>query len=62
MLGILIVLAKLDGLTSSYLGTTARSIRALWDFANRYKCLLLDEFDGISLLKQSQGWKQRRMV
>lgn len=51
-LGIPVVLARLDGLTSSYLGTTARNIRALFDFANRYKCLLLlDEFDGIAKLR-----------
>lgn len=47
-----VVLARLDGLTSSYLGTTARNIRALFDFANRYQCvLLLDEFDGIAKLR-----------
>jgi len=39
----------LDGLTSSFLGTTARNVRSLFDFANRYRCLLLlDEFDGIA--------------
>ncbi|WP_339430484.1 AAA family ATPase [Pseudomonas sp. EA_65y_Pfl2_P78] len=47
-----VVLARLDGLMSSYLGTTARNIRALFDFANRYQCLLLlDEFDGIAKLR-----------
>ena len=51
-LGLPVVLARLDGLTSSYLGTTARNIRALFDFANRYQCLLLlDEFDGIAKLR-----------
>ncbi len=51
-LGLPVVLARLDGLTSSYLGTTARNIRALFDFANRYRCvLLLDEFDGIAKLR-----------
>jgi SpoVK/Ycf46/Vps4 family AAA+-type ATPase len=39
-------------LTSAYLGTTARNVRALFDFANRYQCLLLlDEFDGIAKLR-----------
>lgn len=48
-LGLPVVLARLDGLTSSFLGTTARNVRALFDFANRYRCLLLlDEFDGIA--------------
>ena len=51
-LGLPVVLARLDGLTSSYLGTTARNIRALFDFANRYRCLLLlDEFDSIAKLR-----------
>lgn len=52
MLGLPVVLARLDGLTSSFLGTTARNVRALFDFANRYRCLLLlDEFDGIAKLR-----------
>lgn len=43
-----IVLARLDGLVSSFLGTTSRNIGALFSFAARYKCvLLLDEFDAI---------------
>lgn len=51
-LGLPVVLARLDGLMSSYLGTTARNIRTLFDFANRYQCLLLlDEFDGIAKLR-----------
>jgi hypothetical protein len=41
--------ARLDGLVSSFLGTTARNIGALFDFANRYRCVLfLDEFDAIA--------------
>jgi SpoVK/Ycf46/Vps4 family AAA+-type ATPase len=41
--------ARLDSLVSSFLGTTARNIGALFDFANRYRCLLfLDEFDAIA--------------
>lgn len=40
---------RLDGLVSSFLGTTARNIGALFDFANRYRCLLfLDEFDALA--------------
>ena len=39
----------LDGLVSSFLGTTARNIGALFDFADRYRCILfLDEFDAIA--------------
>lgn len=44
-----IVEARLDGLVSSFLGTTARNIGALFDFAERYRCILfLDEFDAIA--------------
>jgi hypothetical protein len=50
--GIPIVLARLDGLISSFLGTTARNIGALFQFANRYRCLLLlDEFDALAKLR-----------
>ena len=42
-----IVEARLDGLVASFLGTTGRNIGALFDFADRYRCILfLDEFDG----------------
>jgi hypothetical protein len=51
-LGYPLVVAKLDGLVSSFLGTTARNISNLFSFANRYKCvLLLDEFDAIGKLR-----------
>lgn len=47
-----LVVAKLDGLVSSFLGTTARNIANLFAFANRYNCiLLLDEFDAIAKLR-----------
>jgi len=40
---------RLDGLVSSFLGTTARNIGALFEFAGRYRCLLfLDEFDALA--------------
>jgi MoxR-like ATPase len=48
-LGLPCVEARLDGLMSSFLGTTARNIGSLFDFANRYRCVLfLDEFDAIA--------------
>jgi hypothetical protein len=48
-LGLPCVEARLDGLVSSFLGTTARNIGALFDFANRYRCVLfLDEFDAVA--------------
>jgi AAA+ superfamily predicted ATPase len=44
--------AKIDGLVSSFLGTTARNIGNLFAFANRYRCvLLLDEFDAVAKLR-----------
>ncbi len=47
-----IVLARLDSLVSSFLGTSARNIGNLFAFANRYRCLLLlDEFDAIAKLR-----------
>ena len=46
------VLARIDGLVSSFLGTTSRNIGSLFAFANRYRCiLLLDEFDAIAKLR-----------
>ncbi len=47
-----VVLARLDGLMSSYLGTTSKNIGNLFAFAAKYKCiLLLDEFDAIAKLR-----------
>jgi hypothetical protein len=44
-----LVEARLDGLMSSFLGTTARNIGSLFEFADRYRCILfLDEFDAIA--------------
>jgi ATPase family associated with various cellular activities (AAA) len=51
-LGLPIVLVRIDGLVSSFLGTTARNIGNLFGFANRYRCfLLLDEFDALAKLR-----------
>jgi len=51
-LGRPVVLARLDGLISSFLGTTARNMGALFTFANRYDCvLILDEFDAIAKVR-----------
>lgn len=51
-IGLPVVVAKLDGLISSFLGTTARNISNLFSFADRYRCvLLLDEFDAIAKLR-----------
>lgn len=51
-LGLPVVVARLDGLVSSFLGTSSRNIGALFAFAERYRCLLLlDEFDAIAKLR-----------
>lgn len=47
-----VIVARLDGLMSSYLGSTSRNIGNLFSFAKRYRCvLLLDEFDAIAKLR-----------
>lgn len=44
-----LVVARLDSLISSYLGTTAKNIRNLFEFAQKMPCVLfLDEFDAIA--------------
>lgn len=51
-LGFPVVVARLDGLVSSFLGTTSRNIGQLFDFVDRYDCvLLLDEFDAVAKLR-----------
>jgi len=47
--------ARLDGLISSFLGSTSKNIRAVFEFASRTPCvLLLDEFDAIAKLRDDQ--------
>jgi SpoVK/Ycf46/Vps4 family AAA+-type ATPase len=44
-----LIVARLDSLISSYLGTTAKNIRSLFEFAQKTPCVLfLDEFDAIA--------------
>jgi SpoVK/Ycf46/Vps4 family AAA+-type ATPase len=44
-----LVIARLDSLISSYLGTTSKNIRKLFEFAQKMPCVLfLDEFDAIA--------------
>ena len=51
-MGLPVVMARLDGIVSSFLGTSSRNISNLFKFANRYRCvLLLDEFDAIAKLR-----------
>ena len=51
-LGLNLYIARLDGLISSYLGSTAKNIRAVFEFASKHPCILfLDEFDAIAKLR-----------
>lgn len=51
-LGLDLYIARLDGLISSFLGSTSKNIRALFDFASKTPCILfLDEFDAIAKLR-----------
>jgi ATPase family associated with various cellular activities (AAA) len=51
-LGLDLYIARLDGLISSFLGSTSKNIRALFDFAAGTPCVLfLDEFDAIAKLR-----------
>ncbi|MEP6742340.1 MAG: ATP-binding protein [bacterium] len=51
-LGLPLYIARLDGLISSFLGSTSKNIRALFEFAARTPCVLfLDEFDAIAKLR-----------
>jgi len=44
-----LVIARLDSIISSYLGTTSKNIRILFEFAQKMPCVLfLDEFDAIA--------------
>lgn len=47
--GLPLVVARLDGIVSSLLGSTAKNIRKIFDYANSLPCILfLDEFDAIA--------------
>jgi SpoVK/Ycf46/Vps4 family AAA+-type ATPase len=47
--------ARSDALISSYLGSTAKNVRALFDHANARPCVLfLDEFDSIAKMRDDQ--------
>ena len=51
-LGLELYVARLDGLISSFLGSTSKNIRAIFEFASKTPCVLfLDEFDAIAKLR-----------
>lgn len=50
-----LVVAKLDGIVSSLLGSTAKNLRKIFDYANSVPCILfLDEFDAIAKARNDQ--------
>lgn len=50
-----LVVAKLDGLVSSLLGSTAKNIRKIFDYVSNFPCILfLDEFDAIAKARDDQ--------
>lgn len=54
--GLPLVTARLDGMISSLLGSTAKNIRKIFDFASRYECVLfLDEFDVIAKIRDDKN-------
>lgn len=47
--GLPLVIARLDGIVSSLLGSTAKNIRKIFEYASSFPCILfLDEFDAIA--------------
>lgn len=53
--GLPLVTVRLDGLISSLLGSTAKNIRKIFDYASKRDCILfLDEFDVIAKLRDDK--------
>lgn len=56
LLDLPIVIARLDTLISSYLGSTSKNIRMLFEYASKTPCILfLDEFDAIGKLRDDKN-------
>lgn len=54
--GLPLITARLDGMISSLLGSTAKNIRKIFDFASRRECILfLDEFDVIAKVRDDKN-------
>ena len=54
--GLPLVTARLDGLVSSLLGSTAKNIRKIFDYASKRECILfLDEFDVLAKLRDDKN-------
>jgi SpoVK/Ycf46/Vps4 family AAA+-type ATPase len=51
-LGLPLITARMDALVSSFLGSTSKNLRTLFDFTDNLPCILfLDEFDAIAKLR-----------
>lgn len=51
-----LVTARLDGMISSYLGSTSKNIRAIFEYAQTVPCILfLDEFDAIAKVRDDKN-------
>ena len=51
-IGLPVVIARVDAMMSSFLGTTSRNIAQVFSFANRFRCvLLLDELDSLAKVR-----------
>ncbi|WP_165228807.1 AAA family ATPase [Aquisphaera insulae] len=51
-----LVTARVDGLISSYLGSTAKNLRGLFDYVKSHDCVLfLDEFDSLAKMRDDAG-------
>lgn len=54
--GLPLITARLDGLVSSLLGSTAKNIRKIFEYASKRECILfLDEFDVIAKLRDDKN-------
>lgn len=54
-LGLPLLTARTDGLISSYLGSTAKNLRTLFEYAASRPCVLfLDEFDAVAKLRDDK--------
>lgn len=54
--GLPLVTARLDGLVSSLLGSTAKNIRKIFEYASKRECILfLDEFDVVAKLRDDKN-------
>lgn len=54
--GLPLVTARLDGLVSSFLGSTAKNIRKIFDYASKEPCILfLDEFDVLAKIRDDKN-------